>query len=227
MQASSCDFPTPGLRPAGWLSARQQVDSSATHQPLTMREADLVTRLMLRDGRWVPTDVLARELFADEAATGPVRKLVWLARKKLGRSLIESAPWAGYRIPGRYRDEVPTVCARCGSPVEFEGREWACTDCGRNGEIPKMPGLDRGVTRRGYADGTRQGSAWTEQEKAFVLAHLDDMSLTELGVAVDRTPDGVRGFLATNNIKKPYVHSRRTATPPLDAPRRNSPRGRD
>lgn len=195
----------PGLRPAGWVCARAEVSG----QPgLSSRESALVTRLLLRDGRWVPSDLLAREMFGVGADACLVKALVSRARRKLGKSVIESAYGAGYRIPGRFRPEIPTCCTRCGSPVEFEGREWTCTDCGRSGELPALEVIDRGVGRRGYEAGTRQGSAWSEEEKAFVLAHLDDMSLEELGEAVDRTGSAVRGFLATNHIKKPYVRAR-------------------
>lgn len=196
----------PGLRPAGWVCARAQVAGQA---PLSPREAELVTHLLLRDGRWTPAYLLSATLFGPGSSSRLVLNVVCRARAKLGRAVIESSYAAGYRIPGRYRPGIPTCCTRCGSPVEWEGREWTCTDCGRSGELPRLEVVDRGVGRRGYEEGTRQGSPWSEEEKRFVLEHLDDMSLDELGDAVDRTASAVRGFLATNGLRKPYVRARR------------------
>lgn len=204
MQPVSKGISVPGLREAGWVSAREQTRGYR----LTPREASLVTALLLRDGRWVPAHVLAVEVFGHRSDTQLVKMLVYRARTKLGRSVIESEWGAGYRIPGRYRREVPTVCARCGSPVAFEGRHWSCGDCGRAGEVPRLNVLDHGVGRRGYEEGTRQGEAWSESERQFVVDHLDDMNLDELGEALDRTASAVRGFLAVNGIKKPYVRRR-------------------
>lgn len=191
----------PGLRQAGWVCAREQV--RGVH--LTPREASLVTALLLRDGRWVPAHVLAAEVFGHRSDGRLVKQAVHRARAKLGRSVIESEWGAGYRIPGRYRRDIPTVCARCGSPVAFEGRHWSCGDCGRAGEVPRLNVLDHGVGRRSYDEGTRQGEAWSESERQFVVDHLDDMNLDELGEALERTASAVRGFLAVNGIKKPYV----------------------
>ena len=194
----------PKLRPAGWVAARGEM---ANGRGLSRREAELVTELLLRDGRAAPTAVLARRLFADEGAGALVRQLVRRARRKLGFAVIENT-WGGYRIPGRFRPVAPTCCARCGSPVEWDARDWWCEDCGAGGEVPRLEVVSRGVGRRGYAAGTRQGLPWTEAEREFVLAHLDDMNLNELGEAVDRTPSAVRGFLATAGLRKPYVRGR-------------------
>lgn len=167
-----------------------------------------MTELLLRDGRTVPTVTLARRLFQDEGAVSLVRMLVSRTRSKLGGSVIENN-WGGYRIPGRFRPVVPKCCNNCGSPVEFDAREWWCEDCGKGGELPRLEMPDRGVGRRGYAEGTKQGQPWSEEERAFVVEHLDDMNLEELGAALDRTASAVRGFLATNGLKKPYVRASR------------------
>lgn len=53
------------------------------------------------------------------------------------------------------------------------------------------------------------GQPWTLEEEAFVRAHLEDMNLDELGDALDRTASAVRGYLAVNGIKKPYVRANR------------------
>ena len=196
----------PGLRPAGWQCARSQM---ANGRRLSRREAELVTELLLRDGRTVPAVTLAKRLFQDVSATGPVRELVRRARRKLGGSVSIEATGFGYRIPGRFRPVVPTVCTNCGSPVQWDARDWWCEDCGRGGEVPRMEVIERGVGRRGYEEGTKQGQPWSEQEREFVIAHLDDMNLEELGAALDRTPSAVRGFLAVNRIKKPYVRAGR------------------
>lgn len=195
----------PGLRPAGWVSARGEM---ANGRRLSRREAELVTELLLRDGRAAPTASLAKRLFQDETAVVLVRQLVQRSRRKLGGSVIENT-WGGYRIPGRFRPVVPTCCARCGSPVEWDARDWWCADCGAGGEMPRLEVVSHGVGRRGYAEGTRQGQPWSEEEREFVLAHLDDMNLNELGEALDRTPSAVRGFLAVNGLKKPYVRASR------------------
>lgn len=195
----------PGLRPAGWVSARAQMAGTPGLSP---REAELVTLLLLRDGRWASSDALAVAMFGPGADVRLVQPIVCRARRKVGRAVIESAYGAGYRIPGRFRTEIPTVCSRCNAPVQFEGREWFCEDCGRSGELPKLEAVDRGVGRRGYAAGTKQGKPWSEEERAFVVEHVDDMNLEELGEALDRTASAVRGFLATNNLRKPYVRGK-------------------
>lgn len=196
----------PGLRPPGWMCARAEVSGAPGLSP---REAELVSRLLWRDGRWLAADVLAVEMFGAGSEPRLLGPIVSRARRKLGKSVIESSYGAGYRIAGRFRPELPAVCSRCGSPVVFERREWTCTDCGRSGELPQLEVIDRGVGRKGYEAGTRQGLPWTAEEEAFVLAHLDDMSLSELGDAVDRTASAVRGYLATHGLKKPYVRSGR------------------
>lgn len=200
----------PGLRPAGWQCARAEM---ANGKRLSRREAELVTELLLRDGRTVPAVTLAKRLFQDTTALPQVRRLVRLARRKLGGSVAIEATGFGYRIPGRFRPVVPTCCTNCGSPVQWDARDWWCEDCGRGGEVPRQEAPDRGVGRRGYEEGTRQGLPWTEGEREFVLAHLDDMNLSELGAALDRTPSAVRGFLATNGIRKPYVRAKRGEAP--------------
>lgn len=195
----------PGLRPAGWVCARVEM---ANGRRLSRREAELVTELLLRDGRTVPAMTLAKRLFGDPTAEAQVRRLVRLARRKLGGAVAIEATGFGYRIPGRFRPVVPTCCANCGSPVQWDARDWWCEDCGRGGEIPRLEAPERGVGRRGYAEGTMQGQPWSEAERAFVLEHLDDMNLDELGAALDRTASAVRGFLAVNGIRKPYVRKR-------------------
>ena len=113
--------------------------------------------------RAAPTASLAKRLFQDETAVVLVRQLVQRSRRKLGGSVIENT-WGGYRIPGRFRPVVPTRCARCGSPVEWDARDWWCADCGAGGEMPRLEVVSHGVGRRGYAEGTRQGQPWSEEE---------------------------------------------------------------
>lgn len=202
----------PGLRDAGWQCARVQMANGKT---LSRREADLVTELLLRDGRTAPAVTLAARLFQDTTALPQVRRLVRLARRKLGGSVSIEATGFGYRIPGRFRPVVPTCCTNCGSPVQWDSRDWWCEDCGRGGELPRLEVPDRGVGRKGYEAGTKQGQPWSAEEREFVLAHLDDMNLDELGEALDRTASAVRGFLATFRhedgrvgLKKTYVRAK-------------------
>lgn len=194
----------PGLRASGWQCARVEMRNG---RRLSRREAELVTELLLRDGRVVPSVTLAKRLFLDVEAVAQVRVLVRRTRKKLGGSVAIESTGFGYRIPGRFRPVVPTCCTNCGSPVQWDARDWWCEDCGKAGEVPRLEVAEHGVGRRGYEEGTRQGQPWTEAERAFVLAHLDDMNLNELGLALDRTPSAVRGFLAVNGLKKPYVRA--------------------
>lgn len=198
----------PGLRAAGWQCARVQM---ANGRRLSRREAELVTELLLRDGRTAPAVTLAKRLFADAGAEAQVRRLVRLTRRKLGGSVSIETTGFGYRIPGRFRPVVPTCCTNCNSPVQWDDRDWWCEDCGRGGELPRLEIPDRGVGRKGYDQDTKQGQPWTADEREFVVAHLDDMNLEELGAALDRTASAVRGFLATNRLRKPYVRASRVS----------------
>lgn len=195
----------PGLRPAGWRCAREQMAKSKRLSP---RESELVTLLLLANGRTLSTELLGRQLFADHRALSQVRTLASRVNARMGSKLIENE-WGGFAIPGRFRRRVPHCCNRCNAPVQWDERQWWCEVCGADGELPKAPVIEHGTGRRGYEAGTKQGQPWTEEERAFVLAHLEDMSLEELGEALDRTASAVRGYLATNFIRKKYVRAKK------------------
>lgn len=48
--------------------------------------------------------------------------------------------------------------------------------------------------------GTVGSRPWAAAEREYVLAHLDDKNLTEIGEALGRTATAVRGYLAVNGI---------------------------
>lgn len=191
----------PGIVPAGFIAARASVSGSP---PISPREAEFLTELLLRDGRPVPTATLARRIFGDARDTSLVRQLVTRIRRKLGTHIVETTI-GGYRVPPRHRHQVPACCARCGAPVEFADKSWWCEDCGRSGEFSRPGPLPTHASRRPYTEGTRQGQPWTDTDRAFVLAHLDDMTLDDLAIAIDRTPSAVRAYLALVGVRKPYV----------------------
>lgn len=176
---------------------------------LSWREWQVLSYLAGHPDRFVSGDELIHALWGGLADPSVVRVNVGRLRAKLGDSFIETGPEGGYCVSHGKSAGLLRECSRCRRPIpEFE-REWVCYGCGLRGRGPEpaiMPrelGLATG--RRAYAEGTREGKAWTAEDEAFVAAHVDDMSDGEMGAAMGRTASAVRGYRAVNGIGKRYV----------------------
>lgn len=104
-------------------------------------------------------------------------------------------------------------CPRCRAPIYSEAGRPFCFLCGTLREWPdpavyhENPSAPSG-RRRSISRAPRAGKPWSEAEERYLKAHLADMSLEELALALGRTPKGVQTHLdLVMNIVKPYVRS--------------------
>lgn len=148
-------------------------------------------------GRWVPGFEVVDHVYSGAGSPHAAKVLIYRARK--AGVPVESSMY-GYRIG---RQKVRT-CTRCNAlTVIYPDGEVICYSC------VGAEYADLEVGRAPYAEGTRQGVPWTEDERQFVLAHMHEMTLEELAEGIDRTVSAVRGFLFTNGLHKPYVRRNR------------------
>lgn len=168
---------------------------------LSYREMQTISYLRSHAGAFVPASELAEAIWGDDADEALSYRIVQRVRQKLGPTYIESSAF-GYRLTYSRAATVAMVCSNCGAEAVNYSSEWVCYGC------TGTQNVDLEVGRAAYAEGTNSGKPWTRAEREFVLAHLADMSLEELGDAVNRTESAVRGFLAQEGIKKPYVRTR-------------------
>lgn len=169
----------------GNIQPRNRVNSSMVDE--------LVEYLASHAGRWVPGSELADALYSGLCAESAPRVLVNRARAK--GFAIESGAM-GYRV-GRSLSQ--NACGRCGRLQVRYGREWVCYGC------PSTAVVDLEVGRAGYEEGSQQGKAWKAVEVEFAWLHRAVMGYEELGAALDRSPNGVRGLFNTRGWAKPYV----------------------
>lgn len=109
-------------------------------------------------------------------------------------------------------------CTHCGGSVVLDEGEAACLSCGRRpGSV--APALPRWRAQWEGPGSVAQGAPWTEEEAAFVMAHLADMTIEEIARELGRPTHGVQHWLSDRRIAKPRVsrrakrHSRRVSRP--------------
>src|SRR5690606_37672557 len=144
----------------------------------------------------VPMSELSDAVYGGLCDRTAPAQLVRRARR-LGFS-IDSGPM-GYRVGRSASREAG--CPRCGRLRVRYGREWVCYGC------PSTSVVDLEVGRAGYEEGSQQGKAWKEAEVEFAWLHRGVMGYEELGEALDRSPNGVRGLFNTRGWAKPYVRT--------------------
>lgn len=175
---------------------------------LTWRELQVLTYLAGHAGRFVSGDELGDAVFGPFRGRGVERVVVCRLRRKLGAAFIEQSHGLGYRLGSQRSAALSRECGRCRRPVVDYGEFWTCYACGATGEGPRPldVAVDLGVGRSA-GPGSRSGAPWTDEEREFVLAHLEDMSLEQLGAALERSESAVRGFLDGLGVKKRYVRA--------------------
>lgn len=168
----------PDIRPRYELSWEIAVDYLASHA-----------------GRWVQGWELADAIYGGYCAPSAVAGAIKAARKYFP---IESSRM-GYRI-GR-KDVAAAECPTCGARrVRYQGdADWTCYGC------PGSWAVDLEVGRAAYAEGTRGGKHWTDEEVDLALSLNATHTYEQIGQAVNRSGDAVRGLYTTLGIKKIYV----------------------
>lgn len=147
-------------------------------------------------GRWVPGWELADALYGGICSGSAVPMAVTRARRYFR---IESNKVLGYRIG---RQEVTAArCPNCGARRVRYPDEWVCYGC------PGTHAVDLEVGRTPYAEGSRGGKPWTDDELDLVHDNLE-LTYDELGVMVNRTGSAVRHEVAIQGWDKPYGHSK-------------------
>lgn len=170
-------------------------------QSLSAMEVRLVRYLEGHAGRYVDGWELKDHLYGGIASDAAIRFLVNRVRFKLGKHVIETGDFGGYRINHGQAMELDRVCVHCRKPVVRYQDEWVCYGC------PSTQAADLDVGRS-PAHGMNGGKQWNETERAFAIAHAQDMSHAEIGEALQRSESSVRGELTKLGIKKRYVRRR-------------------
>jgi hypothetical protein len=178
------------------ISQRQRAER------LTPVELRLVRYLAGHEGRFVENWELKDHLYRGVCSGAAIRVHVFNIRAKLGRSFIETGDLGGYRLSSQRAAALERVCARCNRPVVAYREEWVCYGC------PSTSVVDLEVGRS-HTGGPRAGKPWTEEEREYVLAHYTGMTLEEIGEALSRGPNAVRGELDRMGLSKPYVRRAR------------------
>ena len=179
---------------------------------LTERERAVLDYLASHAGRYVPSDELASAVWGFASRTTP-HVYVGRIRAKLGR-IIEGTPF-GYRLTESRAISLARRCPRCGRAVtDYREDGWVCHACGAMGQRMALESsnevADLNVGRTPYAEGTRGGKQWTDEERQIVLAHMNSHTLDEIGEMVNRSGNAVRGELHSMGIRKPYSMGKRT-----------------
>lgn len=175
---------------------------------LTRREWEVLAYLSGHAGRFVPSEELVDALWFGAADASVPRNHVASLRRKLGAAFIEWAHGLGYRVSQQRSDALLRECGRCRRPIVDYGQEWICYACGATGEGPQpIESHDLDVGRAPYREGSRSGKGWTADERAFVMEHLEDMTLDAIGRALNRSESAVRGFMDSQGLRKRYVRS--------------------
>lgn len=184
------------------------VDRVQGEARLSYREQQLLDYLASHAGRFVPSSELRDALFGGIASASAPMELVMRIRRKLGPAVIESAVGFGYRISNARACGLARRCPRCGRGlVDYGADGWVCFGCGAQGErASPEPPVDLEVGRA-PGPGMRSGAPWTEDERRFVMAHLEDLSLEQIGAALDRSESAVRGMLDGLGVRKRYVRA--------------------
>mgnify|MGYP001174153113 FL=1 len=182
---------------------------------LTFREQQVLDYLASHAGRFVPSQELREAVFGEYSSPTRPLEVVLRIRRKLGASVIESAPGFGYRVSNARACGLARRCPRCGRGiVEYRSEGWVCFGCGAQGERAAIEVAELEVGRAAYRGGSRQGEPWTEEERRFVLENDARMGLEEMGRQLDRTASAVRGLRAQLGLpRKAYVREVRDGRP--------------
>lgn len=167
---------------------------------LTAMEWRLVQYLDGHAGRAVFDWELKDFLYQGICSEPLVRVHILNIRRKLGRSFIELCETGGYRLSSQRSAMLARVCTRCGKPVVQYEEEFVCYGC----PSTQFADLDVG---RASGPGERSGAAWTEEERAYAVAHAEDMTFEEIGAQLQRSESAVRGLYAQMGLTKRYVAS--------------------
>ncbi len=176
---------------------------------LSLREYQVLDYLRTHRGRIVPGWELREAVLGAFSTADAERVWVWRVRRKLAAGVIVTVPGMGYRFGLGPVVEAMPRCPRCSQAISRYDDEWVCYGCGARGERKRLEAaVDLEVGRASYAEGSRSGQVWTDEERAFVLRHVEDMTLEEIGSALPegpRTESAVRGLLAGLGVRKRYV----------------------
>ncbi len=165
----------------------------------------LLRYLAAHAGRFVPVGELLDKVFDGAADDSTVRQAVRRVRALVGERVIESMQGLGYRVPLGVASELEMRCERCFRPMVDYRDVAQCFGCGFQVRhpAPLEQAVDLDVGRAPYREGSRSGQAWTKEEVGYVLDNLR-FGYEELGAALDRTGNAVRGLLDDLGIAKPY-----------------------
>ncbi len=177
------------------------VSREQNRQLLSPTEHRIVTYLAGHAGRFVADWELRDFLYGGVCSPNVVSVHIARIRQKLGRTFIETGELGGYRLSSQRAAELARVCAVCSKPVVQYEDEFICYHC------PGTHNVDMGVGRAAYAEDSRSGTQWTQEEEQFAMEHWDDMSLAEIGEKLQRSEASVRGHFP--GLRKPYVDSDR------------------
>lgn len=156
-----------------------------------------VEYLAAHAGRYVPGWELADRVYGGACSRSAVPMLITRARRYFR---IESHRVFGYRI-GR-QQVAEATCPRCGAlRVPYPG-EWVCYGC------PGSAAADLEVGRTPYAEGTRGGKPWTDEEREVVRRHITTHNYDQIGVMVNRSGSSVRHEVTRQGWEKKYIHSK-------------------
>lgn len=148
-------------------------------------------------GRWVPGWELADAVYGGHCSRAAVPMLISRARRHFR---IESDRNLGYRI-GRH-DVQAAMCPKCSTRRVRYSDEWVCYGC------PGTGAADLEVGRTPYAEGSRAGKQWTDEEWQTVTEFMDVENYEQIADRLNRTPNGVRGEVKKQGLSKPYVRTR-------------------
>lgn len=170
------------------------------------REYALLNYLASHAGRYVLASELLDYVWSGIGGEHLVRQSVRRIRRRLGNGFIEGGRGFGYRLSHGRAEELDHVCGECRRLMVDHGDVRQCYGCGAQVEKPRpIGGVGEVGDSRTRQGGVRGGAPWTEEEVAFVMEHLHDMTHQEIGEYLERSEASVRGLLKGRGVRKPYV----------------------
>lgn len=170
------------------------------------REYAVLNYLASHRGRYVPASELLDYVWSGIGDEAQVRVVISQLRQRFGASAIEGGRGFGYRLSHGRAEELDHVCGECRRLMVDHGDVRQCYGCGAQVEKPRpIGGVGEVGDSRTRQGGARGGAPWTEEEVAFVMEHLGDMTHQEIGEYLERSEASVRGLLKGRGVRKPYV----------------------
>lgn len=191
---------------------------------LGVREQQVLDYLASHAGRFVPSDEILQAVWGGFADPSRPWVVIWRIRQKLGRTVIEGSGGPGglgYRITQGRANTLAHRCPRCGRAVtDYREDGWVCHACGAMGQRKALESsnemADLAVGRSPYAEGTRGGKQWTEEEDRFLIENHRCMTQEQIGDYLNRSPNAVRGEMGAlkrrgvlPKERKPYSMGKR------------------